>query len=388
MNRILSKATALRFVLLIGVVNLFADLTYEGARSITGPFLGMLGASAAAVGAVAGFGELVGYALRSVSGYLADKTHRYWVAAFMGYAINMFAVPALALAGSWPAAAALMIAERTGRAIRRPSVETMLSYTGRKMGIGWVFGLNEAMDQGGATVGPLVVALVLYLRGGYREGFAVLLVSALLCLGTLTMARLWFPRPQELDSRAAVPLQTKGFSRAYWMYVAAGALIAAGYADFSLIAFHFQKVGSVSIIAIPLLYSVAMATGALAALVFGRLYDRLGVSTLLLAFFLAAFFAPLVFLGGFSFALVGMVLWGIGIGAQDSLLKAALTGVTPAEKRSTAFGVFDTGFGVAWFLGSAAMGLLYEISLPALIVFSVAAQLAALPVFHLAGKRP
>jgi predicted MFS family arabinose efflux permease len=251
-----------------------------------------------------------------------------------------------------------------------------------------VFGLNEAMDQGGATVGPLVVALVLYLRGGYREGFAVLLVSALLCLGTLTMARLWFPRPQELDSRAAVPLQTKGFSRAYWMYVAAGALIAAGYADFSLIAFHFQKVGSVSIIAIPLLYSVAMATGALAALVFGRLYDRLGVSTLLLAFFLAAFFAPLVFLGGFSFALVGMVLWGIGIGAQDSLLKAALTGVTPAEKRSTAFGVFDTGFGVAWFLGSAAMGLLYEISLPALIVFSVAAQLAALPVFHLAGKRP
>ncbi len=387
MTKILSKSTALRFVLLIGLVNLFADLTYEGARSITGPFLGMLGASAAWVGAVAGFGEFAGYALRSVTGYLADKTHRYWAVAFLGYAINMLAVPALALAGSWPAAAALMIAERTGRAIRRPSVETMLSYTGGKMGIGWVFGLNEAMDQGGATIGPMIVALVLYLRGGYREGFAVLLVSALLCLITLTIARLWFPRPQELDNRAPVPLQAKGFSRAYWLYLAAGGLIAAGFADFSLIAFHFQKAGSVSVVATPLLYAVAMATGALAALVFGGLYDRLGVFTLVLAFFLAAFFAPLVFLGGLSFALIGMVLWGIGIGAQDSLLKAALTGVTPVEKRSTAYGVFDTGFGAAWFLGSAVMGLLYEVSLPALIVFSVAAQLAALPVFLLAGKR-
>jgi len=387
MNNILSKSTALRFVLLIGVVNLFADLTYEGARSINGPFLGMLGASAAVVGVVAGFGEFAGYALRSVTGFLADKTRRYWVTAFVGYAVNMLAVPALALAGSWPAAAALMIAERTGRAIRRPSVETMLSQTGRKMGVGWAFGLNESLDQGGATVGPLVVALVLYLKGGYREGFAVLLISAVLCLGTLTIARWLYPRPQDLDSRPAVPLQTKGFSRAYWLYVAAGALIAAGFADFSLIAFHFQMAGTVSAIAIPLLYAVAMATGAITALVFGRLFDRTGISAVLLAFFLAAFFAPLVFLGGFSFALLGMVLWGIGIGAQDSILKAVLTGVTPVEKRSTAFGVFDTGFGIAWFLGSAAMGFLYGISLPGLIAFSVVLQLAALPIFLLAGRR-
>ena len=383
----LSKSTALRFVLIIGIVNLFADLTYEGARSITGPFLGILGASAAAVGTVAGFGELVGYALRSVTGYVADKTHRYWVVVFIGYAINMLAVPALALAGSWPMAAALMIAERTGRAIRRPSVETMLSYTGRKMGIGWVFGLNEAMDQGGATVGPLVVAVVLYLKGGYREGFAVLLVSALLCLGTLTVARLWYPRPQELETKAATPLVARGFPSAYWLYVAAGALIAVGFADFSLIAFHFQKVGSVPTLAIPILYSVAMATGALTALVFGRLFDRHGISMVLLAFFLSSFFAPLVFLGGFSLALLGMVLWGIGIGAQDSLLKAVLTAVAPVERRSTAFGVFDTGFGIAWFLGSASMGFLYDVSIPALIAFSVVFQLAALPVFLIARKR-
>src|SRR6266700_3136237 len=128
---------AFRFVLTIGIVNLFADFTYEGARSITGPFLGSLGASATIIGIVAGFGEFLGYSLRSVSGYSADKTHRYWLFAFLGYSVNLFAIPALALAGSCPVAAALIIAERTGRAIRRPSVEAMISYTGKEIGTGW-----------------------------------------------------------------------------------------------------------------------------------------------------------------------------------------------------------------------------------------------------------
>ncbi len=374
---------AFRFVLTIGIVNLFADLTYEGARSITGPFLGSLGASATVIGIVVGFGELLGYGLRSVSGFLADKTHRYWVVAFVGYGINMLAVPALALAGNWPMAAALIIAERTGRAIRsrRPSVEAMISYAGKEIGHGWVFGLNEALDQGGATVGPLIVALVLYLRGGYRYGFAVLLLSALLCLGTLVAARLLYPRPHELEGRPAHSLQTKGFSRAYWLYVIAGAFIAAGFADFALVSFHFQKSASVSQNLIPVFYAVAMGAGAIAALLFGRLLDSIGFPILLLAFFLSALFAPFVFLGGAWIALIGMMLWGIGMGAQDSLLKAVLTKVVSAGKRSTAFGLFDTVFGIAWFLGSAAMGFLYDKSLSSLIVFSMVSQLAALPVF-------
>src|SRR5258708_3876560 len=241
MRNMLTTSTALRFVLLIGIVNLFADLTYEGARSVTGPYLGMLGASALVVGSVAGFGEFVGYALRSVSGFLADKTHKYWVVTFVGYVVNMLAVPALARAGTWRMAAALIIAERIGRAIRRPAVETMISYTSRNMGSGWAFGLNEALDQGGATVGPLVVALVLYLKGGYRNGFAVLLIPALLCLGTLVVARLLFPRPQELETKVPESLQTKGFPPTYWWYVGAGPLLAPPFAHFSPPSFPFPQ---------------------------------------------------------------------------------------------------------------------------------------------------
>ncbi|HSY73998.1 MAG TPA: MFS transporter [Dongiaceae bacterium] len=378
---------ALRFVLIIGVVQLFADMTYEGARSSTGPFLGSLGASATAIGFTAGFGELIGYSLRSVSGYFADKTHKYWIFIFTGYAINLLAVPALALAGNWPLAAALVVAERTGRAIRKPSTDAMLSHAGSQIGHGWAFGLNEFLDQTGATIGPLIMALVLYFHGGYHKAFAILLIPALLCLAAVTVARILYPRPHELEKRAPVVLKTKGFSKAYWLYVVAGALIAAGFADFSLVAFHFQKTATVPQSAIPIFYAAAMVTGALAALVFGKLLDKIGMPVVVFAFFIGAFFSPCVFLGGFGFALAGMILWGIGMGAQDSLLKAVLSGVIPQGKRSTAFGVFDTIYGIAWFAGSATMGLLYDKSIFIMIIFSVALQLAALPVFILAKRR-
>lgn len=376
---------AFRFVLIFGCVNFFADMTYEGARSIAGPFLGYLGASATVVGFVAGFGEMVGFGLRSITGYFADKTRQYWAVTFAGYAINMLAVPALALAGSWPMAAALIIAERTGRAIRKPAVESMLSHAGQSIGHGWVFGLNEALDQTGATLGPLLAAWILYRHGGYPHAFAALLISALLCLSVLTVTWFLFRRPQEL---AGVPKSTapsKGLSRSYWLYVAAGALIAAGFADFSLIAFHFQQSATIPRSIIPVYYAVAMATGAISGPILGKLLDKLGLSVLLAACVISAFFAPLVFLFGRDLELFGMILWGLGLGAQDSCLKAVLSGVVGPEKRSTAFGVFDTGFGIAWFAGSAVMGVLYDKSILALVIFSMILQVSALPFFALAS---
>jgi predicted MFS family arabinose efflux permease len=379
--------SAFRFVLIIGIANFFADFTYEGARGIIGPFLGSLGASATIVGLVAGFGELMGYGLRSVSGYFADKCHRHWVFAFLGYGINMLAVPAVALAGQWPFAAGLVVAERVGRGIRKPTVEAMLSYAGKSIGAGWVFGLNEALDQAGATIGPLLMALVLYLSGGYRTGFGVLLVPALLCLAILVAARLLHPRPHELEEGAGHTLVPSNLTRSYWIYLAAGAFIAAGFADFALIGFHFRKANAVSANLIPVFYAVAMASSALAAIPLGRIFDRFGPNISLLAFLISAASAPLVFLGGSIPALIGMILWGIGMSAQGSLFQAILTGVIPPAKRSTAFGLFDTGYGIAWFLGSATMGLLYDKSILAVALFSVILQLAALPLLFFANRK-
>jgi predicted MFS family arabinose efflux permease len=379
--------SAFRFVLIIGVVNFFADFTYEGARGIVGPFLGSLGASAAIVGFVAGIGELMGYGLRSVSGYFADKSQRHWAFAFLGYAVNMLAVPALALAGQWPLAGSLVVAERVGRGIRKPTVEAMLSYAGKSIGAGWVFGLNEALDQAGATIGPLLMALVLYLNGGFRTGFSVLLVPALLCLGILVVARLLHPRPHELEEGTGHTFATTNLTRSYWIYLIAGAFIAAGFADFALIGFHFHKANTVPQNLIPVFYAVAMASSALASIPLGRLFDRFGANVPLFAFVLSAAAAPFVFLGSSYFALIGMILWGIGMSAQGSLFQAMLTGVIPPQKRSTAFGLFDTGYGIAWFLGSAAMGLLYHRSILAVTLFSAVLQLAALPILFVANRK-
>src|SRR6266567_2498541 len=330
----MKSRSALQFVLILGIANFFADFTYEGARVIVGSFLGSLGASAAIISFVAGLGEFIGYGKRSVSGYFADKSHRHWTIALLGYAVNMLAVPALALAGSWPLAAGLVVSERVGRGIRKPTVEAMLSYAGKSIGAGWVFGLNEALDQAGATIGPLLMALVLYVNGGFRIGFGVLLIPALCCLAILVVARLLHPRPHELEKGAGHTFATTKLTRAYWIYLGAGSLIAAGFADFALIGFHFHKANTVSSNLIPVFYAVAMASSAIASIPLGRLFDRFGPNISLFAFLISAGAAPFVFLGTSIAALIGMVFWGIGMSAQGSLLQAMLTGVIPPQKRS------------------------------------------------------
>jgi MFS family permease len=380
----LAAAAAFRFVLILGIANGFADLTYEGARSVSGQFLGSLGASAAVIGFTAGLGELLGYALRSFSGYFGDKTGKYWLVTITGYVVNMLAVPALALAGNWPLAASLIVAERTGRAIRKPTTDAMLSFAGHKLGRGWVFGLNEALDQAGATLGPLIISLVLYKHGSYRAGFALLLISALVTIVVVLSASYLFPNPRELELGRG--LETKGFSRSYWLYLTAGACVATGFADFALIAYHFQKTGSVAGPVIPIFYAIAMALGGTGALLFGKWFDRAGLSVLIVVIFISAFFAPLVFFGRTWIALCGMLLWGIGMGAQNSLLKSVVAPLLRRDVRATGFGLFDTGFGVAWFIGSWVMGILYGKSILVLVIFSVALQLLSLVPFTLAKR--
>jgi hypothetical protein len=228
-----------------------------------------------------------------VFGYAADRTGKYWPITLFGYTLQMVVVPLLALAGAWPVAALLIVAERTGRAIRNPARDAMLAHATGELGRGWVFGVREALDAGGAMLGPLLVAAAIAVHGGYAG---------------------------------------------------------------------------------------AMATEAVAALVLGRLFDRIGLLTVVGATVLTACFAPLVFLGGAALAAIGMVLWGLGMAAQESIVKAAITGIVGADRRASAYGLFDTGFGVCWFLGSAALGVLYDRSITALVIFSVVLQAAAIPL--------
>jgi MFS family permease len=377
----LGKAGAWKFIILVGVVSLFSDMTHEGARTITGPFLGILGAGAFVVSTVAGFGEFLGYAVRFVSGSLADRTKRYWPITYVGYGIQMFSVPALALAGGWEVAAMLILLERLGRAVRNPARDAMLSHATSQVGHGWGFGFHEAMDQTGAVIGPLVIAAVLYYKEGFRTGFAALLVPAILAVVVLVLASFLYPRPQHLE--VSIPkFDTEGLPRRpFWLYTFAMALIGAGFADFPLIAYHFHQAHIFADDLIPISYAVAMGVDGAAALILGRLFDRLGMVVLIGAALLSAAFAPLVFLGGAPLVFLGMILWGVGMGTQESVIKAALAEIIPKDRRASAFGISQSIFGLFWFLGSVLMGVLYNVSLWSLIVFSVAVQLCSIPFF-------
>lgn len=384
--RILKKSPW-AFIVLIGVVSLFSDMTHEGARALTGPFLAMLGASATAVGFIAGFGELVGYGLRLISGLISDRTKKYWTVTFIGYFINLLAVPALALAGSWQMAAVLMILERTGRAIRNPARDVMLSHATSSIGHGKGFGVYEALDQIGAVTGPLIVTAVYLFSGSYHQSFGILLIPALLALSILLVARLKYPKTEILETRengGPVVFPKKYF----WLYLAAVSLIAAGFADYPLIAFHFSKTNQVSSEMIPVMYAIAMGVDALAALLLGWWFDKQGIKVLIASTVVSLLFAPLVFMGNFYTALAGMVCWGIGMAAQESIVRSVLSAILPSGKKATGFGLFNAAIGLFWFLGSFLMGWLYEVSVVWLIGFSMIIQLASIPVFvKLSGEK-
>ncbi len=388
-----SEGAVLRVILLFGAVSLFADMTYEGARSILGPFLGSLGATGATVGLVAGMGELAGYGLRLFSGVLADRTRSFWRLTFLGYGVNLLAVPLLGLASAWPAAAALVVAERLGKAIRTPARDVLLAIATRDFGRGRGFGIHEAMDQIGAVLGPLSVALALACHGGYRKSFLLLALPALLSFLALGFARSSYGRwksAQEESHRAQEEVESgsRPLPPAFWSYLAAVGCVAAGYADFALVAFHAAKTGVVAPQGVPLLYALAMGIDAGAALLAGRLFDRKGFEALRWLVVLGALAAPFLFLGrGMEFVLAGVLFWGIGMGVQESVIRAAVAELVPHGRTGTGYGIFNMVYGFAWFGGSSLMGLLYDHSPRLLVAFSCGAQLLSLPLLVRTQRR-
>jgi hypothetical protein len=371
------RASALRFIVCLGVVSLFADMTYEGAHSIIGPYLKDLGATALQVAVIAGVGEMLAASLRLFSGRFADRTHAYWTITFCGYAMNVVAVPALALANNWQMAAVLIIAERTGKALRGPARDVLLSGATQDVGHGWGFGLHSIMDQTGAVIGPLLMVAAVARSHRFGPPFLWLAFPAVGTLVALTMARVLNP------DRARTPKTqtTQVLPRVFWMYVAAAGLLACGFVDFPLLAYHFESAKISTAVEIPLLYAGAMGVNGLTALGFGRLFDRIGLNALVLGIFVSLLALPLGFLGGPEGAILSVACWATGLGAQDACLRSGIATVVSMNKRGGAFGAFNGVYGVMWFLGSVAMGLLYSRSLLGLVVFGIVAQLGAAAMF-------
>lgn len=372
------RAAAIRFILCLGVVSLCADMTYEGAYSIIGPFLKDLGATALQVGLISGLGEMIAASLRLFSGRLADRTRAYWTITIFGYALNLLVVPALAFAGNWRMAALLIVCERTGKALRGPARDVLLSESTGMVGHGFGFGVHTAMDQTGAVLGPVMMAMAVAKANHFGPAFLRLAFPAAGALLALILARATQPRPA--TSKAGKPPQ-QTLPKVFWWYVMAAGILAFGFIDFPLLSYHFESVALMKSPVIPLLYAGAMGVNGLTALVLGRLFDRFGLPVLSAGILVSLGALPLGFLGGFGAAIASVACWAIGLGAQDACLRSGIAQVVSMNKRGGAFGAFNAVFGVMWFAGSALMGLLYDHSIPALVIFGVAAQLAAAIMF-------
>jgi MFS family permease len=383
-------APAMAFVLLMGIVSLFSDLTHEGARSIYGAYLSLAGASAAAIGFVSGFGELIGYSCLLITGIIADKSKQYWLMTMIGYIINLAAIPALALVpeNGWVYACALIAMERVGRAIRKPAKNTLVSFASQEVGAGKSFAIQEFLDQIGAFLGPVLLFAVLSLkRGGtqfsaYSLGFAVLGMPAALTLVALSVAHHKYPNPEGFEKETG-PRRDFKAGKAFFIYIAAISLFAFGFIDFPLITMHISKTALVADDLLPLLYAGAMLVDAFAALFFGWMYDKHGIRVLMLSTLISALFSVFIFRFNAMWAVAtGIFMWGVGMGAQESILKSVVATIMPKEHRARGFGVFEVAFGIFWFLGSWLLGFLYDHSIAYMIGVSVAAQLLAIPLFY------
>lgn len=377
-----NRLSPMRFVVAFGVISMFADMVYEGARSITGPYLATFGASAATVGLVTGIGEAAALVLRLPSGKLADRTGRLWQLSIFGYVMTVIAVPLLALSQVFWQAATLIIAERFGKAVRTPARDSMLAAASVRFGRGTIFAIHEAMDQSGALIGPLIVAATIALSD-YRAGFAVLAVPGVLTLAVLAWLRLSVPHPLAYEAKrptAAAPVGTgdgEPLPSRFWVYLAFTCLAMLGFSTFAVPAYHMHVAGVFADDMIPVTYAAAMAAAGVAALVSGRVYDRMGLWSLSAALVLAVVAAMLIFSTDPAKVWFGAVVWGATAGIHESTMRAAVADIVPRSRRGESYGIFAAGYGLAWLAGSTLMGLLYPVSLISLVVFVAATQVAA-----------
>lgn len=399
---------------MFGATSLAADLVYEGARSLYGPLLASLGASAVVVGGVTGAGESAALVLRLVFGPWTDRTGAYWPMTIAGYLLTLASVPLMAVTpflggAGLVVAAALILLERTGKAVRSPAKTALLAHLTAAVGRGRGFGVHKAMDQTGAFLGPLIVAGVIAVTGALWAGLAVLVVPSVLAVAVLLLTRAAIPDPSVYDRPATAeppaelpaepPAQLPaepsaqpatsiarswwaavagiGLPRSFFWYAAAAAAMTGGLVTFGLIGYHLVVSGLAADWSVPVLYSGGMLAEAVAAIIVGWLYDRVGARVLYAVPVLVALVPGLAMAGRLAVAVAGVIVWGLAFGLTDSTVKALVADLVEPARRATAYGVFAAGQGVAATLGGLLAGWLYEWSVTALVVFVAATQLVA-----------
>ena len=369
------KNGAYKFIFLMGLVSLLADFTYEGAKGIIGPYLAHLGASALLISVISGLSELAGYWTRLFSGFVSDRFKSFWGITLLGYALNLFSVPLLGFVKGWQLAGFLVFLERFGKGLRTPTRDVLLSRATAFVGHGKGFGIHEFLDQVGAVLGPMFVGFMLFMGLGYKTAFLSLFVPAFLALLLLFLAKKHYGYISDKEKERT---QTANFNKNLYFYLFASCLVSLSFLQFPLVGFHLSQHQHLEEWKVALLFALAMGVDALSALIFGILYDRIGFLALSVGL-IFGMLSPL-FLFMFDQPILAMVLWGISLGVQESIMRSGVARLSSESSRGRAYGLFHFFFGLSAFLGGVLMGVLYETSKEILVLYSLALHLIAIGV--------
>lgn len=364
-----SRKNAYFAILLLGIVSLMGDVVYEGSRGIVPSYLGLLGATEVIVGLIGGLGDFLGNAMRLVSGFLADTTRAYWLFIFLGYGL-IVSIPFLGLSVGLEIAIILVLLERLGKAFRSPSRDTVLSIVGKDVGAGKAFGVHELLDQVGGILGPLIVTALMFYSNNYNFAFSFLFLPFLMLLAALAYTY------KKIGSKTAIiePQKMKGkrekLAKPFYVYTIAVLLNTVGLITYALILYKASKIlQPTQQWIVPLIYLLIQGVDAPTAFIAGYAYDKFGVKILVVPFTLSLFPSLLTIISAeLTLIIAAAAVFGLVLGMQESVYRAAVSELTPISSRGTAYGIFNTAYGVGFLISGSIYGLMMELKLPLITV--------------------
>lgn len=387
---------AVTVIIIFGIISMFGDVVYEAARSVNSQYLNLLSISAVQVGLVFGIGEFLGYFLRLVAGSLSDKSGNHWVFMFLGYGI-LLVVPLMGLTMNWNILVVLILMERIGKALRSPAKDTIISGVAENQaGVGFAFGLQEALDQIGAFIGPLIFTMVFYFSGKngimqYQLGYKSLFIPFVILMLFLSYAYRKTKRDNLIPSVTKKDFHKENLKPIFWVYTTFTFFCTIGFVNFSTVGYHLKANNLMSDGNITILYSIAMVVDAATALFVGKAYDHLKIKTkkktggllvLMVIPFLTLLLPFLTLSNSTALIVIGMTVFGIVLGTHETVMRSAIADITPFNKRGTSYGVFNTSYGLALLGGAALMGLLYDMKMIGIIIaFTCIAELIAIMLY-------